>query len=363
MRFPITGKDNTQIDEKKAMEMVHHAIEQGVNYFDTAYPYHSDSFSTPGRSEPFLAKALKGGYRQRIYLATKLPCWLVESREDMDKYLDEQLARLETDCIDFYLLHALNRKTWDKMKEKGALEFLDQALKSGKIRYAGFSYHDELELFKEVVDAYDWSFCQIMYNYFDVNFQAGKEGLDYAAGKGLAVVAMEPLRGGSLVNGLPEASRKILQEAAPGRTEVDWAFRWLWKQPGVTVVLSGMSHLDHVKENIQLADLVSEEAWTEKDALAVKEARRIIQELQRVNCTSCSYCMPCPEGVNIPRNFELCNDHHMLHDPAARNRYYGLLSEAERASACIQCGLCEEKCPQHIAIMDELGHVADLFEG
>jgi len=363
MRFPITGKDNTKIDEKKAMEMVHHAIEQGVNYFDTAYPYHSDSFSTPGSSEPFLAKALKGGYRQRIYLATKLPCWLVESLEDMDKYLDEQLARLETDCIDFYLLHALNRKTWDKMKELGALEFLDQALKSGKIRYAGFSYHDELELFKEVVDAYDWSFCQIMYNYFDVNFQAGKEGLDYAAGKGLAVVAMEPLRGGSLVNGLPEASRKILQEAAPGRTEVDWAFRWLWKQPEVTVVLSGMSHLDHVKENIKLADVVSEEGWTEKDALAVKEATRIIEKLQRVNCTSCSYCMPCPEGVNIPRNFELCNDHHMLHDPAARNRYYGLLSETERASACIQCGLCEEKCPQHIAIIDELGHVVDLFEG
>ena len=287
----------------------------------------------------------------------------MESREDMDKYLDEQLKRLETDYIDFYLLHALNRKSWTKMTELGAKDFLDKALKTGKIRYAGFSYHDDLELFKEVVDAYDWSFCQIMYNYFDEHFQAGKEGLDYAAKKNLGVVAMEPLRGGSLVNGLPEKSRAILKEAEADRSEVDWAFRWLWKQPEVTVVLSGMSHMDHVRENIELTNTVSEAPWTEKDAVAVKESTRVIQKLQRVNCTACNYCMPCPEGVNIPRNFELCNDHHMLHDPAAKNRYFGLLSEAERASNCVQCGLCEEQCPQHIAIRAELGHVVDLFEG
>ena len=363
MRFPVIDKNNTRIDEAQATEMIHHAIDMGVNYFDTAFPYHSESFSTPGASEPFLAKALKNGYREKVYLATKLPCWLVETREDMDRLLDEQLARLETDYIDLYLLHALNKTTWPKMRDLGVLDFLESALRDGKIRYAGFSYHDELPLFKEVVDAYDWTFCQIMYNYFDENFQAGREGLLYASEKNIAVVAMEPLRGGSLVNGLPEESRRILKEAEADRSEVDWAFRWLWKQPEVTVVLSGMSHLDHVKENIKHANTVSEAHWSESDARAVEKATQVIQKLQRVNCTSCNYCMPCPEGVNIPRNFELCNDHHMLHDPAAKNRYKGLLSDAEKASNCVQCGLCEEQCPQHIPIRAELGHVVDLFEG
>lgn len=362
MRLPLIDKDNSHINEKLAKEMIHHAIDQGVNYFDTAYPYHSESFSKPGASEPFLAKALKGGYREKIFLATKLPCWLVESREDMDHLLDEQLARLETDYIDFYLLHALNKGTWKKMLDFGVLEFLDTALKKGKIRYPGFSYHDELPLFKEIVDSYNWTFCQIMYNYFDENFQAGREGLLYAAKRDIAVVAMEPLRGGALVNGLPKDSRRALKDAEPKRTEVDWAFRWLWKQPEVTVVLSGMSLLDHVKENIKLANTVSEAIWSEKDERAIKEATAIIQKLQRVNCTACSYCMPCPEGVDIPRNFALCNDFHMLHDAAAKNRYFGLLSETQRASNCIECGLCEEQCPQHIPIRAELGHVVDLFE-
>jgi len=362
MRLPVIDKNNTRIDEAQATEMIHHAISQGINYFDTAYPYHSESFSKPGNSEPFLANALKNGYREKVYLATKLPCWLVESREDMDRFLDEQLARLDTDRIDFYLLHSLNQSTWDKMVRNGVIDFLDSALKAGKISYAGFSYHDELPLFKEIVDAYNWTFCQIMYNYFDENFQAGREGLLYAAEKGMAVVAMEPLRGGSLVDGLPEESRKILKESVPGRTEVDWAFRWLWKQPEVTVLLSGMSHLDHVMENLELANTVSEAPWTEKDARATDQATKVIQKLQRVNCTSCGYCLPCPEGVNIPRNFALCNDHHMLHDPAAKNRYFGLLTEVERASNCVQCGLCEEQCPQHIPIRAELGHVVDLFE-
>ena len=362
MRLPVMGKDHALIDEAHATKMIHLAIDQGVNYFDTAYPYHSDSFSTPGSSEPFLAKALKNGYREKVYLATKLPCWLVESREDMDSLLEKQLARLETDCIDFYLLHSLNQKTWNKMLALDVIDFLERALSEGKIRYAGFSYHDELPLFREIVDAYDWSFCQIMYNYFDEHFQAGREGLNYAAERDMGVVAMEPLRGGALVNGLPEESRKILKEAEPLRSEVEWAFRWLWQQSGVHVVLSGMSHLDHVEENLALADVVSSPGWTHKDARAIEEAREIILKLQRVNCTQCGYCLPCPEGVNIPRNFALCNDHHMLHDPAAKNRYFGLLSEAERASNCVQCGICEDQCPQHIPIRAELGHVVDLFE-
>jgi len=362
MRFPVIDNDNSRIDEEQAMEMVHYAIDKGVNYFDTAYPYHAYDFSKGGASEPFLGKALKNGYREKVFIATKLPSWLVQSREDMDRFLDEQLERLETGFIDFYLLHGLDGASWKKLLQFGVLEFLDSALEAGKIRYAGFSYHDEAGLFKEIVDAYDWTFCQIQYNYMDEEYQAGKEGLLYAAEKGLAVVAMEPLRGGTLVNGLPPAARKTLEKAVPERTAVGWALQWLWKQPEVTVVLSGMSHLDHVKENLQLANELSQKEWTEKDETTLQSAIGLIRGLKRVDCTACSYCMPCPEGVNIPRNFVLYNDHHMLQDPAAKLRYMRLLSDTAKASNCVRCGQCEPLCPQGIQIMDELEHVAELFK-
>jgi predicted aldo/keto reductase-like oxidoreductase len=361
MRFPIIGRDNSKIDEAQATEMIHHAIDQGVNYFDTAYPYHAKDFSKGGSSEPFLGKALKGAYREKVYVATKLPSWLVESPKDLDRFLNEQLERLDMGYVDFYLLHALSRTLWEKLLKFGVIEFLEGAIKSGKIRYAGFSFHDDVGLFKEVVDAYDWSFCQIQYNYADEEFQAGREGLMYAAERNIAVLAMEPLRGGSLINGLPEEARTILHEAVPGRSEVEWALRWLWSQPEVSVVLSGMSHLDHVKQNMELADRVSEEAWSSEDDEAIKKANEITTAKQRVNCTSCSYCMPCPEGVNIPRNFALCNDHHMFNDPAAKSRYNGLLSEEERASNCIKCGQCLDHCPQQIHIPTEMEYVAELF--
>ncbi|MCP4452671.1 MAG: aldo/keto reductase, partial [Planctomycetes bacterium] len=204
----------------------------------------------------------------------------------------------------------------------------------------------------EIVDAYDWSMCQVMYNYYDVNFQAGKEGLEYAAEKGIAVVAMEPLRGGSLVNGLPADARALLKEKAPERSNVEWAFRWVWNQPDVSVVLSGMSTMDQVTENLELTSRVSDAPWTERDRMTIEQVTGVIKELQRVPCTACNYCMPCPEGVNIPRNFSLCNDHHMLADPSAKGRYMGLLSEAEKASNCVRCGQCEPQCPQQISIMD-----------
>ena len=362
MRFPVIDNDNSRIDEAQALEMIHHAIDRGVNYFDTAYPYHALDFSKGGASEPFLGKALKNGYREKVYIATKLPCWLVESPEDMDRFLDEQLERLDSGAIDFYLLHALDHISWKKLLQFGILDFLNHAIEAGKIRYAGFSYHDEVGLFKEIVDAYDWTFCQIQYNYLDEEFQAGREGLKYAVDKGLAVVAMEPLRGGTLVNGLPPAAWKLMEQAAPERTAVDWALQWLWRQPEVTIVLSGMSHLDHVKENIQLASELSQSIWTRKDEDALARAVGITRQLQRVNCTDCAYCMPCPEGVNIPRNFALCNDHYMVQDPAAKFRYQRLLSDTAKASNCVRCGQCEPLCPQGIRIMDELEHVAELFK-
>ena len=361
MRFPVLDNDNSRIDEKPAMEMVRYAIDHGVNYFDTAYPYHGFDFSKGGASEPFLAKALKDGFREKVYIATKLPSWLVETREDMDRFLDEQLERLETEYIDFYLLHGLDSISWKKLLNLGVLEFLGSALEVGKIRFAGFSYHDEIDLFKEIVDAYEWSFCQIQYNYMDEEYQAGTEGLKYAAAKGLAIVAMEPLRGGTLVNGLPPAARKVLEQADPEKTAVGWAFEWLWKHPEVRVVLSGMSHLDHVKENLQLAAELSQKEWKKEDQEAIQSAVRIIRAQQMVDCTACNYCMPCPEGVNIPRNFALYNDHHMLKDPAAKLRYQRLLSDMAKASNCIQCGLCEPQCPQSIPIRAELKHVDELL--
>ena len=200
-----------------------------------------------------------------------------------------------------------------------------------------------------------------MYNYFDEHFQAGKEGLKYAARKELAVVVMEPLRGGALVDGLPQDARKILRDTVPGRSEVDWAFRWLWNQPEVSVVLSGMSTLDQVRENQDLADSFSDGTWTREESETIEWVNRVIKKLQRVNCTDCGYCMPCPEGVNIPLNFSLCNDHHMLNDPSAKVRYYRFLDDTGRASNCIQCGVCVEKCPQQIPIPEEMEHVAALF--
>jgi len=361
MRLPVIDHDPSRIDEDHATEMLRYAIDRGINYVDTAYPYHGIDFSKGGSSEPFLAKALKNGYREKVYLATKLPCWLVESREDMDRFLDEQLQRLDTGTIELYLLHSLDRITWKKMLELGVLDFLSEAIEAGKIRFAGFSYHDEVDLFKEIVDAYDWSFCQIQYNYMDEEYQAGTEGLKYASEKGLAVVAMEPLRGGTLVKGLPPDAKKAFEQADPGRTVVDWAFHWLWKDPRVTLVLSGMSDLDQVKENLNLAASLPQKNWTDGDEKTVRLVSELIRGKKRVDCTACDYCMPCPEGVNIPRNFALYNDHHMLNDPAAKLRYQRLLSDISKASNCIQCGECEPLCPQGIPIMAELSHVDEAL--
>ncbi len=361
MRLPVIDKDSSRIDEDMATEMIRLAIEGGINYFDTAYPYHGKDFSGGGSSEPFLGRSIKNTRREDIYITTKLPSWLVESPEDLDRLLDEQTQRLDTGYIDFYMLHALNRSRWEKLLENNVLGFLDRAINEDRIRFAGFSFHDDLTLFKEVVDAYDWTVCQIQYNYFDVDFQAGREGLAYAAERDIAVVAMEPLRGGLLVRSLPEEARRIFEETAPDRSPVEWALRWLWRQSGVSTIISGMSHPDHVKENLALTDHVSDTSWTEKDEKAAMLARRIIKEAQRVNCTTCGYCMPCPEGVNIPFNLALSNDHHIFQDPAAGFRYRNVLSGPEKAASCTRCGECLDKCPQEIPIPDELEHVAGLF--
>lgn len=363
MRLPILGNDPSQIDEEKAVKMIRHAIDEGVNYLDTAYPYHGTGFDHGGSSELLVAKALKDGYRERVHLATKLPSWLIKSRADMEKYLNEQLDRLQTKSIDFYLVHALNKSVWPILKENGIGEFLDQAIRDGRIKHAGFSFHDQAGLFKEIVDYYDWSFCQIQYNYLDENFQAGKEGLEYAAGKGLGMVIMEPLRGGNLAN-LPRAAEMILAQAEVQRTPAEWGLRWVWNHPQVSVVLSGMTTLEQVEENLTTAGKAQANSLTGKELELITQVKMLFNERIKVNCTACSYCMPCPVGINIPTCFANYNDCYVFDaKEATTQRYRGVISKiAAPASKCVECGRCESHCPQGISIREELKRVKELFE-
>ena len=359
MRLPILpGGDQSKIDEERATELIRHAIDKGVNYIDTAYPYHGNGMGSGGQSEPFLAKALKEGYREKVKLATKLPSWLIKTREDMDKYLNEQLERLQTDSIDFYLVHALNKDSWKIVKEAGIAEFLDQAIKDGKIKHAGFSYHEKHEYFNEIVDYYDWSFCQIQFNYLDEDFQAGLKGLQYAAQKGLGVTIMEPLRGGKLALGLPEDVQNEFNKAEIKRTPAEWALRWVWNHPEVSVLLSGMNTMEQVIENLKVADVALENSMTEKELSIVEGAKNIFKSRIKVNCTACSYCMPCPVGVNIPSCFSLYNNYHVF----GKEENYKMLQPKQKASNCVECGKCETHCPQGISIRQELKNVKAVFE-
>jgi predicted aldo/keto reductase-like oxidoreductase len=320
-----------------------------------------------GASEPFVAKALKDGYRERVKLATKLPSWLIKTRADMDKYLNEQLKRLETDTIDFYLVHSLSASTWPSLKEAGISEFLDQAIQDGRIKHAGFSFHERVGLFKEIVDYYDWSFCQIQYNYLDENYQAGKEGLEYAAKKGLGIAIMEPLRGGKIAENLPDDALSFFDQADQKRTPVEWALRWVWNHPEVSIALSGMSAMEHVTENLKIARDAHANSLTEKEINIINQVKSIFKERIKVNCTACAYCMPCPAGVNIPGCFTILNDNFIFGDsPAVRERHKFLynfrLDSAAHASNCIECGKCESHCPQNISIRKELHTIKELFE-
>lgn len=365
MRLPVIGGDPTKIDDEKAIKMIRRAIDQGVNYVDTAYPYHGTGMGSPGESEPFVGRALQDGYRDKVKLATKLPSWLIKTRADMDKYLNHQLERLQTDHIDFYLVHAINKAFWANLMQLGIGEFLDEAIKSGRIRYAGFSFHDEVDLFKEVVDSYDWSFCQIQYNYLDEDFQAGKEGLLYAANKGLGISIMEPLRGGKLAVNMPDTAQAAFDRAEVKRTPAEWALRWVWNHPEVSLLLSGMGTMEQVAENIKTAGEGEANSLTAQDLEIIDQVKNVFKNT-KVNCTACQYCMPCPAGVNIPKNFTHYNDYHLYQKEETRKdlryKYTKMVPESERASKCVECGECESHCPQAIAIRKELADVKDIFE-
>lgn len=352
-------KKNGKIDLEKAEAEIMEAVQSGVNYFDTAYVYSG--------SEAALGEILnRNQVRKQVNIATKLPHYLIKSRAGLEKCFQEQLRRLQTDYVDYYLMHMLNdADTWERLKNKGVQDWIEEKLRLGQIKNIGFSYHGNSEHFMELLDAYDWDFCQIQYNYMDENTQAGRAGLLYAEQKGIPVIIMEPLRGGKLVELLPEEAKQIFAQAKPKRSPAEWAFRWLWNQTGVTVVLSGMNSVEMVRENVQVASEAKAGELGEEEQQMFEAVKQEINRKVKVGCTACGYCMPCPQGIDIPGTFRCYNEMYTERPKVGRKEY--LMTTAFRknqnpASSCIQCGRCERLCPQKIEIRRELKNASSELE-
>ena len=354
MRFTKKGGS---IDIDKAEQEVMAAIRAGVNYFDTAYVY-------PG-NEAAVGEIIERNHcRRDIYLATKLPHYLIKSVDGAQRLFREELKRLRTDYIDYYLMHMLTDiPTWEKLKKLGIADWLEKKRASGEIRNIGFSYHGNTEMFRRLVDAYDWDFCQIQYNYMDETSQAGVEGLKYAAAKGLPVIIMEPLRGGRLVDLLPETAKELFRRDEKGRTPAELAFKWLYDQPEVTCVLSGMNSMEMVGQNVKTACDAVPGCMTDDDKALIEQVKAEIQKYVRVGCTGCGYCMPCPAGVNIPENFKLYNTAYLFNNLEHCKFSYGLLTQHQQAQYCKKCGRCEQHCPQGLPIMETLVKVHQALQG
>lgn len=354
MRLPVNppeaeGKDSDvkSIDEPEAIKMIRYAIDNGVNYVDTAYLYHE------GASESLVAKALRDGYREKVMLATKLPIWLVKCKEDFDKFLDEQLAKLETEYLDVYLLHALDKSRWNKVMELDLLESLKKAIDAGKIKYGGFSFHEDIDFFPTILDAFDWGMCQIMFNYMED--RKWEKYIKYAHEKGIAVVVMEPLLGGKLACRQPEPVRKVWRESATDRNPVEWALKWVYNYPEVTLALSGMSTMDQVKDNVRIAEDSSPNALSENELQTIEKVRAAYESLIKVKCTGCKYCQPCPNNVSIPQIFEYYNNASAYNANMEFSKGYESLKKAAKdASLCVECRKCEEACPQKLPVIKYL---------
>lgn len=346
MRLPV---QNGRIDETEATRMVRHAIDRGVNYVDTAFIYHG------GESEPFLGRALGAGYREKVKLATKMPCWKVDRHAQLDEIFEQQLRNLKTDRIDCYLLHSLFASSWEKMKQLGALEWAEKKVAQGQIGYLGFSFHDEFPVLKTILDDYDkWVFCQLQYNYMDIQKQGGVAGVRLAAGKGLAVIIMEPLLGGRLAGMPPPEVQQVWDTAPVKRSPADWALQWLWDQPEVSLVLSGMSSFEQVEQNLSSADRSAVGAFSAGDQAVIDAVRKVFARLAPIPCTKCGYCQPCPHGIQIPDILELYNMSIAYDNAEASRSSYAWVPDAARAHQCVACGQCEEHCPQKIPIIDWL---------
>jgi len=375
MRLPMTPQ--MSVDEEEAIKMIRYAIDNGVNYVDTAYPYHN------GQSEVVVGKALKEGYREKVHLATKSPIWMIKKADDFDTFLNEQIERLQT-TPDIYLFHGLNKGRLDKIKNLKLIEKAEAAKEEGLIKHIGFSFHDNFETFKEIIDYYNWDCCQIQYNYLDIEYQAGTKGVQYAASKGIALIIMEPIRGGKLA--IPERAlsrkpeiKEILDKSSFKRSMPDWALQFIWNHPEVSVVLSGMSTMQQVVENVESANNSGINIVTEEELSTISELREAYGKYIIVPCTSCGYCLPCPNGVNIPQILRLVND---LYYYGGRGRpriafFYNRMAKTEEdyekrkaageevegaATLCIQCGECLDKCPQQIEIPDFMEKANALFE-
>ena len=366
MRLPVIDGRRERIDVPKATEMLHYAIDRGVNYVDTAFPYHGAAFDeNPGMSEGFVGGALADGYRDKVLLATKLPGWLVKSREDMDRILAGQLQRLRTDHIDCYLLHAMSATSWQRLSRLGVLEFLDAAKTDGRIRYAGFSYHDEPPAFAPIVDAYAWDLCQIQYNYLDVDYQAGAAGLAYAADRGLAVIVMEPLKGGRLAGRTPTSIQVLWDTASVKRTPVEWALRFVWDDRRVSLLLSGMNTMEQVVANVETTASGWAGSLTRSEHALIDRVRVAYLARTAVDCTACRYCMPCPKHIDIPLLLSSVNRVSLFDDPAGERATYKIeveLGNTAKASECTECGQCEKACPQQIRVIEQLANAARMFD-
>ena len=368
MRLPTKKFIPIQVDIPQSIRLIKNAVDKGINYIDTAWVYHF------GASEKIIGSALQDGFREKVHLVTKSPIFLVNKAEDFDKLLNKQLKKLQTDYIDTYLFHAMNKAGLEKLKKYNLIDKMLQAKKNGKIKYIGFSFHDTLPVFKEIVDFYHWDVVQIQYNYMDTAIQATTEGLKYAAEKGMAMVIMEPLKGGQLANPTAEIL-DIMRDSKIKRTPVDWALQYLWNLPEISVVLSGMGNLQMLNENCDSADRSGVDSLNKEDLCVIDAFTKIYRKKILVPCTSCKYCLPCPSGVNIPQNFAILNNFALEKSKLRRwlyKRDYRKMANHSKklskdesngnASLCINCGICLEKCPQNINIPVELKKVNAIFK-
>ncbi len=356
MRFQVEGKDDSLVNETEAIRMMRYAIDNGVNYMDTAFMYHG------GNSEGVLGKALKDGYREKVFVADKMPIWLAKKEGGIEALFEEQFRRLGVEHIDFYLVHNLTKSLWEKSKRDNLMPFLEKMKAEGRIGKIGFSFHDELEVFKEIVDEYPWEFCQIQLNFMDSEFQAGVEGLKYAGGKNLPVIIMEPMKGGKLARSIPESVESIWARSPVKRTPVEWALRWVADFPEVLTILSGMTTMEEVEDNIRILGDAIPSSLTPEEKNLIAEASAEYNRLIKASCTACKYCMPCPKEIDIPGIMDIYNQWHVYHYYRTSAREYGFLSQGNRPTDCIDCKACEANCPQHLPISDIMREMGEIFE-